>query len=191
MRRIVQYPSSTHYSEIKISPQWHQWLRHTRSDPPSLTEQSQDSVRQQNLKVLAAQADAKWAAKPSYLDAPARQREQPIPVLEAKDPRGNSESMETENQTVSGSAAVGGSLSPKLRETETPVEQATRNEEYPGEMRVPDESRHHFNERPDQKNRPREKQEPSKVEDPWKQARGGPEEWQPKGWDGTIKAPRR
>jgi hypothetical protein len=99
--------------------------------------------------------------------------------------------MEPENQTVSGSAAVGDSLGPKLGEMETTVEQATRNEEYPGETKDPDESRHHFNERPDQKNRPREKQEPSKVEDPWKQARGGPEEWQPKGWDGTIKAPRR
>jgi NADH dehydrogenase [ubiquinone] 1 alpha subcomplex assembly factor 2 len=191
MRRIVLYPSSTHYSEIKISPQWHQWLRHTRSDPPSLTEQSQDLVRQQNLKVLAAEADAKWAAKPSYLDAPARQREQPIPALEVKDPRGYSESIEPENLPVSGSAAVGCRLGPKLRETETTVEQATRNEEYPGEAKVLDELRHHFNEQPDQKNSPREKQEPSKVEDPWKQARGGPEEWQPKGWDGTIKAPRR
>lgn len=191
MRRIVQYPPSTHYSEIKISPQWHQWLRHTRSDPPSLTEQSQDLVRQQNLKVLATQADAKWAAKSSYLDAPAQQRAQPIPALEVKDPRGYSESMEPESQTVSGSAAVLGSLGPKLRETKTSVEQATRNKEYADEGKVPDELRHHFNKRPDQKSSSKEKQEPSKVEDPWKQARGAPEEWQPKSWDGTVNALRR
>jgi hypothetical protein len=108
-----------------------------------------------------------------------------------KDPRGYSESVKPKNQTVSGSAIVGGSLGPKLRETETPVEQATRDEKYPGEMKFPDGSRHHFDERPDQKNSPKEKHEPPKVEDPWKQARGGPEEWQPKGWDGTITAPRR
>jgi hypothetical protein len=99
--------------------------------------------------------------------------------------------MEPESQPVPGSAAVVGSLGPKLREIETSVEQATRNEEYPGEVKVPDKSRYHFNERPDQKNSSREKQEPPKVEDPWKQARGGSEVWQPKGWDGTIKALRR
>jgi NADH:ubiquinone oxidoreductase subunit len=73
LRRIVQYPPSLHYSDVtsKISPSWHQWLRHTRPDPPSLTEQSQDLVRQRNLKILAAQADERWNAKKSYLDAPA------------------------------------------------------------------------------------------------------------------------
>jgi hypothetical protein len=98
--------------------------------------------------------------------------------------------MEPENQPVLRSAAVGDSLRPKLRETETTAEQAIRNKEYPGEMKVSDESRHHLNKRPDQKNSPREKQLPPKVEDPWNQARGGLE-WQPKGWDGTIRAPRR
>ncbi|KAK6602026.1 hypothetical protein H4I95_07128 [Botrytis cinerea] len=38
MRRIVQTPSSIQYSDVRISPQWHQWLRHTREDAPSIEE---------------------------------------------------------------------------------------------------------------------------------------------------------
>ncbi|KAK4192037.1 NADH-ubiquinone oxidoreductase assembly factor N7BML [Podospora australis] len=71
-RRIVRYPGgrSTHPSDVVVPPQWHQWLRHTRPDPPSLAEQQADVIRQERLKILAAEADARWAAKPSYLDAP-------------------------------------------------------------------------------------------------------------------------
>jgi hypothetical protein len=83
MRRIVQYPPATHYSDLNISPQWHQWLRHTRREPPSIAEQSQDLIRQENLKVLSAQADARWAAKPSFLDKPGEGRGQAIPALGA------------------------------------------------------------------------------------------------------------
>lgn len=80
MRRIVQYPPSTQYSEVtsKITPAWHQWLRHIREAPPSLTEQAQDLTRQSQLKVLAAQADARWNAKESFLDSPKMQQTQPI-----------------------------------------------------------------------------------------------------------------
>ncbi|TLS24882.1 hypothetical protein PpBr36_08935 [Pyricularia pennisetigena] len=69
-RRIVKFPSSTHYSDVKVSPQWSQWLRHVREHPPSLEEQQQDLVRQQRMKLLAAEADARWKAKPSVLDPP-------------------------------------------------------------------------------------------------------------------------
>ena len=50
--------------------QWHQWLRHTRFDPPSMIEQQSDVQRQVQLKQLARLADERWAAKPSLLDAP-------------------------------------------------------------------------------------------------------------------------
>lgn len=63
---------------------WVQWLRHTRFDPPSIAEQQQDLVRQERIKMLAAQADAKWAEKPSALDAPDKQ--QPMLPLQSKDP---------------------------------------------------------------------------------------------------------
>jgi NADH dehydrogenase [ubiquinone] 1 alpha subcomplex assembly factor 2 len=72
-RRIVQYKDPVHLSDVDVTPQWVQWLRQTRRDPPSLEEQQQDVVRQQNMKILASQADARWLAKPSYLVAPAQQ----------------------------------------------------------------------------------------------------------------------
>lgn len=67
-RRIVQYPRDTHYGEVKVPPQWHQWLRHTREAPPSIREQQAEVIRQQQMRVLAAEADARWAAKASLLD---------------------------------------------------------------------------------------------------------------------------
>jgi len=54
-----------------------QWLRHTRADPPSINEQQLDEIRQAHMKQLAAQADARWASKPSALDPPSRQQPQP------------------------------------------------------------------------------------------------------------------
>ncbi|KAI2602797.1 hypothetical protein GGR54DRAFT_644698 [Hypoxylon sp. NC1633] len=81
LRRIVKYPRSTHYSEVKVPPQWHQWLRYQRERPPTLSEQATDVARQERVKVLAADADARWDAKPSLLDAPGRERGQPVPPL--------------------------------------------------------------------------------------------------------------
>jgi NADH dehydrogenase [ubiquinone] 1 alpha subcomplex assembly factor 2 len=50
--------------------QWHQWLRRTRFEPPSLQEQTSDIQRQLELKQLARLADERWANKPSLLDPP-------------------------------------------------------------------------------------------------------------------------
>ncbi|KAF8852392.1 hypothetical protein BDZ45DRAFT_716978 [Acephala macrosclerotiorum] len=169
MRRIVQYPPTTHYSEIKISPQWHQWLRHTRNEPPSLTEQSQDLVRQRNLKVLAAEADARWAAKPSFLDAPGRS--QPLPALELKDPGGHTQSAKLLDETGVRNAVSGG------LEHEASVADS-KNPENTREQT----SRRHGEPKP----------VAEVIEDPWKKARGGPsEEWQPAAWDGNIAPQRR
>lgn len=70
MRRIVNYTQSAHLSDVQISPQWHQWLRHTRADPPSLSELTQDLLRQEKLKALAAAADAKWTSKSNLIQNP-------------------------------------------------------------------------------------------------------------------------
>ena len=51
---------------------WHQWLRRTRSSPPSIQEQQADVTRQIQLKQRAQLADERWAAKPSVLDKPRR-----------------------------------------------------------------------------------------------------------------------
>jgi NADH dehydrogenase [ubiquinone] 1 alpha subcomplex assembly factor 2 len=70
LRRIVRYPRSTHYADVKIPPQWHQWLKHTRYEAPTIEEQQADLVRQGQLKYLAQLADERWANKPSYIDKP-------------------------------------------------------------------------------------------------------------------------
>lgn len=57
-------------AELSLLAQWHQWLRYTRSSPPSLAEQQLDTVRQIELKRLARAADERWASKPSVLDKP-------------------------------------------------------------------------------------------------------------------------
>ncbi|KAF2812452.1 uncharacterized protein BDZ99DRAFT_413188 [Mytilinidion resinicola] len=84
VRRIAKYAGSTHHSDVNVSPQWMQWLRHTRADPPSLNEQRADVMRVEQTKVLAAAADQRWASKPSMLDPPDKQ--QPTPMLASREP---------------------------------------------------------------------------------------------------------
>ena len=55
---------------LTATAQWHQWLRHTRLEAPSMIEQQSDVRRQVELKQLARLADERWASKPSFLDAP-------------------------------------------------------------------------------------------------------------------------
>ena len=62
-RRIV-HPRSTHqYSDVKVPPQWHSWLRYTSPAPPTLEQQTAEAARQERIRLLAAQADARWEAK--------------------------------------------------------------------------------------------------------------------------------
>ncbi|EPS33368.1 hypothetical protein PDE_08330 [Penicillium oxalicum 114-2] len=69
-RRIVKFDPKTHFGDVQVTPQWHQWLRYVRQHPPSLEEQQQDLVRQTQIKHLARLADERWASKPSFLDKP-------------------------------------------------------------------------------------------------------------------------
>lgn len=64
--------------------QWHQWLRYVRPVPPSIEEQQRDLIRQAQIKKLAAIADQKWAAKPSFLDKP-QTSSPPAPALNTGD----------------------------------------------------------------------------------------------------------
>ncbi|KAI0406640.1 hypothetical protein F4802DRAFT_88723 [Xylaria palmicola] len=77
-RRLVHYPRSTHYSEVRVPPAWHQWLRHQRERPPTMQEQVAELQRQARIKVLAAEADARWEAKPSLLDMPGKKAEEAL-----------------------------------------------------------------------------------------------------------------
>ncbi|KAJ5476623.1 NADH:ubiquinone oxidoreductase17.2kDa subunit [Penicillium sp. IBT 31633x] len=80
-RRIVRFDPKTHFSDVQVTPQWHQWLRHVRQHPPSLEEQRQDLVRQAQIKQLARLADERWASKASFLDKPKTQ--QPVPPTQS------------------------------------------------------------------------------------------------------------
>jgi NADH dehydrogenase [ubiquinone] 1 alpha subcomplex assembly factor 2 len=70
LRRIVRFPGRSYHSDVQVSPLWHQWLRYTRHEPPSLQEQSADLMRQSELKHNAMLADARWAAKAKYIESP-------------------------------------------------------------------------------------------------------------------------
>ncbi|OAA63187.1 NADH:ubiquinone oxidoreductase, 17.2kDa subunit [Cordyceps fumosorosea ARSEF 2679] len=78
-RRIVHYPRSAHLSSVRVGPLWHQWLRYARADPPSLEEQREDVARQARTRVLAADADARWAAKPRVMEDPLPGEERSLP----------------------------------------------------------------------------------------------------------------
>lgn len=69
-RRILRPSKQTHHSDVQVSPQWHQWLKTTRADPPSMQEQIQDLQRIQELQVNARLADARWEAKARYIEKP-------------------------------------------------------------------------------------------------------------------------
>jgi NADH dehydrogenase [ubiquinone] 1 alpha subcomplex assembly factor 2 len=69
-RRIVKYPRNTFHSDVQVSPMWHQWLKYTRADPPSLQEQTEDVLRMQQLKYNARLADERWEQKARYIEKP-------------------------------------------------------------------------------------------------------------------------
>lgn len=71
LRRIVRpHNPALPVADLSISPQWHQWLRYTRPHAPTLLEQKAEVGRQENMKMLAREADERWASKPSLLDRP-------------------------------------------------------------------------------------------------------------------------
>ncbi|KAL4896795.1 hypothetical protein BDV59DRAFT_171562 [Aspergillus ambiguus] len=82
-RRIVKFSPKTHYADVQVTPQWHQWLRYLRPNPPSIEEQKNDLIRQAQIKQLARLADERWASKPSYLDKP--QTQSPGPATGTSD----------------------------------------------------------------------------------------------------------
>ncbi|KAI9823173.1 MAG: hypothetical protein M1832_002616 [Thelocarpon impressellum] len=92
LRRIL-VPSPTgslYHSDISIPPQWHQWLRHTRSTPPTMAEQVADVARREQLVRLAQAADERWDSKASLLERPREDLAQPGPATKVNDPGGYS-----------------------------------------------------------------------------------------------------
>ncbi|KAK3375268.1 hypothetical protein B0H63DRAFT_482434 [Podospora didyma] len=158
-RRIVRYPRNTHYGDVKVSPPWHQWLRHTRKEPPSIEEQRADVARQARMKVLAAQADARWEAKAGVMDAPPSRQQQPSLADRIR--------QHEEQQPLSTSEPAVADIPPR--------EQATSSEPGPDTSPSRDETW--------RKMQQQQQPKPAGKPGPWKQVRGGPsEEWQPKAW---------
>ena len=160
--------------------------------------------------MLAALADARWAAKPSFLDKPGMERGQPLPAL------GGIQMGEILRSTPEAKVdGVRSAVSRKLgegeglKEAESPQDAAKEEIRWNGEARAqapirpveempkkeegvdvqaPDQKKHHFNERLDGS----KVKEKKYKEDPWKQARGTPsEEWQPQAWSPNVAATRR
>ncbi|EMC92383.1 hypothetical protein BAUCODRAFT_569787 [Baudoinia panamericana UAMH 10762] len=159
-RRIVKYARAPHYADVKITAQWHQWLRHTRADAPTIQEQQYDVSRQAMMKQLAAKADERWKSVPSFLDSPARQ--QPQPATQPKDPGGYAPQTEPEQHQGVTSGV----------EDPIKVQQVAQEGKDGKEV---DEGRF--------KGRTREKPRVAE-ENPWqRQQRGAPSEnWQPQAW---------
>lgn len=61
-RKLEPYQESYFKSDYfeTVPPQWLQWLRRMKRDPPTLQELVDDQIRQQRIKLLAMQADQKW-----------------------------------------------------------------------------------------------------------------------------------
>ncbi|KAH9903567.1 hypothetical protein F4778DRAFT_780952 [Xylariomycetidae sp. FL2044] len=164
-RRIVRYPRSTQYSDVRVPPHWHQWLRHQREHAPSLAEQRSDLTRQAAIRQLAAEADARWEAKPSLVDAPGGARGQPVPLL-------RSEGREK-----------GG-----LKGEEGPAAVVQGQEGRPTYESAEVEKQENKKKEKEQKDKEKEKEKEN--QNPWKRAdMGGPSEtWQPQAWNPTPTA---
>lgn len=120
-RRVLKpYRSSTHLSDVAISPSWHQWLRHTRPTAPSVTEQQEDLQRMARVQYLAARADEKWASKTSMLAQPGETgvrsvgKRQALPTTAPKDPGGYASRTESEEK-MGVRSAVGPPLQEEAR----------------------------------------------------------------------------
>ena len=125
------------------------------------------------MKALAAEADARWAAKPSLVDAPGRERGQPAPALE-------SSSSSSRKKDVGGDAgggidgkAIPGALKTDTRDVGEDVDRAPVTGERKQSWR---------------KMREEQAQETGQkgAKNPWNQTRGAGvsgKAWQPQGWD--------
>lgn len=143
-----------------------QWLRHTRAEAPTLQEQQADVIRQDRIKLLAAQADARWKSKASALDAPDKQ--QPVQMLESRDQGSGIRQMNVDEEDRGQAPHI-----PGVEEKEGPssVQQKVSETPVTEEQAPPVEKKRVM------------KKEPK--DSPWNKhaAKGNPgEEWQPDEW---------
>ncbi|AEO58027.1 hypothetical protein MYCTH_2304985 [Thermothelomyces thermophilus ATCC 42464] len=201
-RRIVRYPRGTHHSAVDVPPAWHQWLRHTRADPPSLDEQRAEVARQERIKRLAAEADARWEAKPRVMEdgAGAARRAAALgaraPALETDRPLGPGSTSSTskfasaaseraaEAGDTSGAGTVTGDVAPGDSEAVNLREETWKRMKREAEAEAEAEAK-----AAEAEGDGASKAAGGKAPDPWRQhAKGGPgETWQPKSWEPTAR----
>ncbi|KAH7093227.1 hypothetical protein FB567DRAFT_587667 [Paraphoma chrysanthemicola] len=173
-RRIAKYSRDTHYGDVQVSPSWMQWLRHTRFDAPTLTEQQQDVMRQDRMKVLASQADARWASKPSALDAPDKQ--QPMQMLQSRDPDSGVVPMNLEQEARDGKKplhTLDQQSEPRSVQAELDTQSAQTLPPAPAPTPTPEGDPASI------PRRKKVKKEP--LDSPWGQSEPS-KDWQPAGW---------
>jgi NADH dehydrogenase [ubiquinone] 1 alpha subcomplex assembly factor 2 len=151
-----------------------QWLRHTRFDPPTVAEQHQDLIRQERMKTLAAQADARWASKASALDAPDKQ--QPVQMLQSRDPDSGVTQMNADQETRDRARPPQPLEQEEARLDATPAEPA-QPQQMPRDPPVP--AGEHEAPAFTAKKKLRKEKEPK--DSPWAQSAQS-QEWQPHGW---------
>lgn len=137
-------------------------------------------MRQRNLKVLAAEADARWAAKPSFLNAPQKDDDNFQRTKHLMD-----EGAHTPSTKSSDTKEVRNAIRHRFEESPQRTELGNNLGGAAGgnlKSKSSDITRQETGK--DERSKP--------AEDPWKQARGGPSEgWQPRTWDGNTAAPKR
>lgn len=167
----VCYSVSEIGQTLNFAASWMQWLRHTRFEPPTLQEQRQELMRQERIRLLAAQADARWAEKPSALDAPDKQ--QPAQMLQSRDPDSGVVQPNIE-EDIRQRASENVTTEEQERKPLT-TEDAQAMPQDASEAAAVDDA-------PTLTTRKRMKKEPK--DSPWKKAaQGNPgQDWQPTGW---------
>ena len=145
-------------------------------EAPTLDEQVADVARQERIKVLAAEADARWAAKGSYMDRPGHEKGQaqavPAPALDTERTQPQAQSVRSpgDEDVVSRGATASGTA-------------AGGNDERIDEQRQQQQQQQ-------KKKKKKKAATKERGDDPWKNAdarRGGPSEtWQPEAWNPTT-----
>jgi NADH dehydrogenase [ubiquinone] 1 alpha subcomplex assembly factor 2 len=136
-----------------------------------MTEQHQDLMRQERMKMLASQADARWASKPSALDAPDKQ--QPMQMLKSRDPD-SGVGQTNSDQEIRDRAEPPRTLGEQEAKPQPVVEDPEIAHEMPRHPPVPvaDDA---------PATQPRKKTRKEPKDSPWKQAETT-KDWQPQGW---------
>lgn len=119
-----------------MPPQWHQWLRYTRPEAPTLEEQTLEAARQDRIRVLAAQADARWEAKERVVADPRGREELPNKGPAVPSVEGVKDTGSPEISTATGAAGHGETVGEKVKK-EDPWAKAGQSEGWQPEAWSP------------------------------------------------------